>query len=137
MLFEDKKSVLSRALAGGIIGLVVFIPLGGLFNDLVNGGLITMGPHTPFRLVSYDLEALVGSASLALAIQIALYFLMGQWWGLLPFPLLTADGNWCFTLWSTSPSLPDCSSSPVPCWAGPGRGRPWWCTLSCWRWSIC
>ena len=62
MFFEDKKSVLSRALAGGIIGLVVFIPLGGLFNDLVNGGLITMGPHTPFRLVSYDLEALVGSA---------------------------------------------------------------------------
>ena len=56
MLFEDKKSVLSRALAGGIIGLVVFIPLGGLFNDLVNGGLITMGPHTPFRLMGYDLE---------------------------------------------------------------------------------
>ena len=86
MLFEDKKSVLSRALAGGIIGLVVFIPLGGLFNDLVNGGLITMGPHTPFRLVSYDLEALVGSASLALAIQIALYFLMGAVVGIATLP---------------------------------------------------
>ena len=59
MFFEDKKSVLSRALAGGIIGLVVFIPLGGLFNDLVNGGLITMGPHTPFRLVSADLDELL------------------------------------------------------------------------------
>lgn len=86
MLFEDKKSVLSRALAGGIIGLVVFIPLGGLFNDLVNGGLITMGPHTPFRLVSYDLEALVGSAPLALAIQIALYFLMGAVVGIATLP---------------------------------------------------
>ena len=86
MLFEDKKSVLSRALAGGIIGLVVFIPLGGLFNDLVNGGLITMGPHTPFRLVSYDLEALVDSASLALAIQIALYFLMGAVVGIATLP---------------------------------------------------
>ena len=47
MLFEDKKSVLSRALAGGIIGLVIFIPLGGLLKDLVNGGLISMGPHDP------------------------------------------------------------------------------------------
>ena len=98
MFFEDKKSVLSRALAGGIIGLVVFIPLGGLFNDLVNGGLITMGPHTPFRLVSYDLEALVGSAPLALAIQIALYFLMGAVVGIATLPF--TDSGWELVLHS-------------------------------------
>ena len=98
MFFEDKKSVLSRALAGGIIGLVVFIPLGGLFNDLVNGGLITMGPHTPFRLVSYDLEALVGSAPLALAIQIALYFLMGAVMGIATLPF--TDSGWELVLHS-------------------------------------
>ena len=41
---------------GGIAGIVLLLPLGGLFNDLVSGGLIAMGPHTPFRLVSADLS---------------------------------------------------------------------------------
>lgn len=62
MLFNDKKRALSRAAIGGLVGTAVLIPVGGLFNDLVNGGLIATGPHTPFRMVSYDLEVLVGAA---------------------------------------------------------------------------
>ena len=61
---------LVRLMAGGIIGLAVLLPLGGVFNDLVSGGLIAMGPHTPFRLVSADLERLTGSAPLALEEQV-------------------------------------------------------------------
>ena len=126
MLFEDKKSVLSRALAGGIIGLVVFIPLGGLFNDLVNGGLITMGPHTPFRLVSYDLEALVDSASLALAIQIALYFLMGAVVGIATLPF--TDSGRELVLHSLVHFAVTAGLLILTCTL---LGWAWW------RWSIC
>lgn len=91
MLFNDKKRALSRAAIGGLVGTAVLIPVGGLFNDLVNGGLIATGPHTPFRMVSYDLEVLVGAAPLALAIQIVLYFLMGAVVGIATLPF--ADGG--------------------------------------------
>ena len=77
---------LVRLLAGGIIGLAVLLPLGGVFNDLVSGGLIAMGPHTPFRLVSADLERLTGSAPLALAIQLVLYFSLGAVVGVSTLP---------------------------------------------------
>ena len=85
---DRQKQWIVRILLGGLIGIAVLIPLGGVFNDLVSGGLIAMGNHTPFRLVSYDLEHLTGSAPLAFAIQLGLYFLMGAVVGLstLPFP---------------------------------------------------
>ena len=77
---------LVRLLAGGVIGLAVLLPLGGVFNDLVSGGLIAMGPHPPFRLVSADLERLTGSAPLALAIQLVLYFSLGAVVGVSTLP---------------------------------------------------
>lgn len=70
-----QKQWLVRILIGGLIGIAALVPVGGLFNDLVSGGLLAMGNHTPFRLVSYDLERLAGPA--ALAVQLGLYFLMG------------------------------------------------------------
>ena len=72
----DKRAVLRIGL-GGILGIAVMIPVGGLFNDLVSGGLISMGFHTPFRLISSQLVWLVGSQPLALVIQLLLYFAMG------------------------------------------------------------
>ena len=79
-----QKQWLIRILIGGLIGIVALIPVGGLFNDLVSGGLIAMGNHTPFRLVSYDLERLVGPA--ALGVQLGLYFLMGAVVGVSTLP---------------------------------------------------
>ncbi len=81
-----QKQWLARILAGGLVGLAVLIPLGGLFNDLVNGGLIAMGFHTPFQLVSYDLERLTGSHTLALAVQLLLYFALGAAAGVATLP---------------------------------------------------
>ena len=86
MLFDDRKQALCRALVGGIIGLAVLIPLGGLINDVVSGGVIAMGTHTPFRLVSCDLERWAGSEPLALAIQLALYFILGAETGIATLP---------------------------------------------------
>ena len=86
MFWDDKKRALVRAAVGGLIGVAVLIPLGGLFNDLVSGGLISMGFHTPFRLVSADLEWRVGSAPLAFVIQLALYFLLGAAAGVSTLP---------------------------------------------------
>lgn len=86
MFWDDKKRALVRAAVGGLLGVAVLIPLGGLFNDLVSGGLISMGFHTPFRLVSADLEWRVGSAPLALVIQLALYFLLGAAAGVSTLP---------------------------------------------------
>lgn len=79
-----QKQWLVRILIGGLIGIAALIPVGGLFNDLVSGGLIAMGNHTSFRLVSYDLERLVGPA--ALAVQLGLYFLMGAVVGVSTLP---------------------------------------------------
>nr|WP_275967569.1 DUF3021 family protein [Pseudoflavonifractor phocaeensis] len=73
-----------RILIGGLIGVAVLVPVGGLFNDLVSGGLLAMGTHNPFRLVSYDLERLAGPA--ALAVQLGLYFLMGAVVGVSTLP---------------------------------------------------
>lgn len=81
-----QKQWLLRIVLGGLVGVAVLIPLGGVFNDLVSGGLLAMGNHTPFRLVSYDLEHLTGSVPLALAIQLALYFLMGAVVGVSTLP---------------------------------------------------
>ena len=86
MFWDDKKRALVRAAVGGFIGVAVLIPLGGLFNDLVSGGLIAMGSHIPFRLVSADLTGRVGSAPLALMIQLALYFLLGAAAGVSTLP---------------------------------------------------
>ena len=86
MFWDDKKRALVRAAVGGLLGVAVLIPLGGLFNDIVSGGLISMGFHTPFRLVSADLEWRVGSAPLALVIQLALYFLLGAAAGVSTLP---------------------------------------------------
>lgn len=85
---DRQKQWMIRILLGGLTGIAALIPLGGLFNDLVGGGLIATGNHTPFRLVSYNLEYLTGSAPLAFAVQLGLYFLMGAVVGLstLPFP---------------------------------------------------
>ena len=71
---------------GGIAGIVLLLPLGGLFNDLVSGGLIAIGPHTPFRLVSADLALRTGSEPFALVIQLLLYFALGALVGLATLP---------------------------------------------------
>ena len=86
MFIGDKRRALVRLLAGGLIGTAVLIPLGGLFNDIVSGGLISMGIHTPFRLVSADLTLRLGSAPLAFAVQLALYFLLGAVVGVSTLP---------------------------------------------------
>ena len=86
MFIDDKRRALVRLLAGGVIGVAVLIPLGGLFNDIVSGGLISMGIHTPFRLVSADLTLRLGSAPLAFAVQLALYFLLGAVVGVSTLP---------------------------------------------------
>ena len=91
MFWDDKKRALVRAAVGGLIGVAVLIPLGGLFNDLVSGGLISMGFHTPFRLVSADLTLLLGSAPLAFAVQLTLYFLLGAVVGVSTLPF-AGDG---------------------------------------------
>lgn len=83
---DRQKQWLIRILLGGLIGIAALIPLGGVFNDLVSGGLIAMGPNPIFRLVSYDLEYLTGSAPLAFAVQLGLYFLMGAVVGLSTLP---------------------------------------------------
>lgn len=80
-----QKQWLVRILIGGLIGISVLIPVGGLFNDLVSGGFLPfMGSLTHFRLVSYDLERLAGPA--ALAVQLGLYFLMGAVVGVSTLP---------------------------------------------------
>ena len=81
-----RKEALLRMGAGGLIGVLVLLPLGGVFNDLVSGGLIAMGPHTPYRLISSDLLRLVGSEPLALVIQLLLYFALGAVVGLSTLP---------------------------------------------------
>ena len=86
MFIDGKRRALTRALVGGLLGVAVLIPLGGLFNDIVSGGLISMGIHTPFRLVSADLTLRLGSAPLALAIQLVLYFLLGAAAGVSTLP---------------------------------------------------
>ena len=91
MFIDDKRRALVRLLAGGVIGVAVLIPLGGLFNDIVSGGLISMGIHTPFRLVSADLTLRLGSAPLAFAVQLALYFLLGAVVGVSTLPF-AGDG---------------------------------------------
>lgn len=83
---DRQKQWLIRILLGGLIGIAALIPLGGVFNGLVSGGLIAMGPNPIFRLVSYDLEYLTGSAPLAFALQLGLYFLMGAVVGLSTLP---------------------------------------------------
>ena len=83
---DRQKQWLIRILLGGLIGIAALIPLGGVFNGLVSGGLIAMGPNPIFRLVSYDLEYLTGSAPLAFAVQLGLYFLMGAVVGLSTLP---------------------------------------------------
>lgn len=89
---DRQKQWLIRILLGGLIGIAVLIPLGGVFNGLVSGGLIAMGPNPIFRLVSYDLEYLTGSAPLAFAVQLGLYFLMGAVVGLSTLPFAD-DGS--------------------------------------------
>lgn len=81
---DRQKQWMIRILLGGLIGIAVLIPLGGIFNDLVSGGLLSSRPH--FRLVSYDLAYLTGSAPLAFAIQLGLYFLMGAVVGVSTLP---------------------------------------------------
>ena len=81
----DKRIVL-RMGSGGFLAIAVLLPLGGIFNDLVSGGLIAMGPHIPFRLISSDLVWLVGSEPLALVIQLLLYFALGAAVGLSTLP---------------------------------------------------
>ena len=88
---ERQKQWLVRILIGGALGVAVLVPLGGVFNDIVSGGLIAMGEHTPFRLVSDNLGHLTGSAPLALAIQLALYFALGAVAGVATLPV--ADGG--------------------------------------------
>ena len=89
---DRQKQWLIRILLGGLIGIAALIPLGGVFNGLVSGGLIAMGPNPIFRLVSYDLEYLTGSAPLAFAVQLGLYFLMGAVVGLSTLPFAD-DGS--------------------------------------------
>ena len=84
---KPEKQTLLRMGAGGAAGVILLLPLGGLFNDLVSGGLIAMGPHIPFRLVSSDLARLAGSEVLALVIcKEAEKFPLPQHGGALPLP---------------------------------------------------
>lgn len=75
-----------RMAVGGCVGVILLTLLGGVCNDLVSGGLIAMGPHTPFRLVSADLTLRVGSKPLALVLQSLLYFALGAVAGLATLP---------------------------------------------------
>lgn len=79
-----QKQWLIRIVLGGLIGVAVLVPVGGLFNDLVSGGLLDMGSHSHFQLVSYDLERLAGPA--ALAVQLLLYFAFGAVVGVSTLP---------------------------------------------------
>ena len=79
-----QKQWLIRIALGGLIGVAVLVPLGGLFNDLVSGGLIDMGSHSHFQLVSYELERLAGPA--ALVVQLLLYFAFGAVVGVSTLP---------------------------------------------------
>ena len=140
MFWDDKRRALVRAAVGGLLGVAVLIPLGGLFNDLVSGGLISMGFHTPFRLVSADLEWRVGSAPLALVIQLALYFLLGAAAGVSTLPF--ADDGPTLLLRSPWPTLPSTAGPAHPhlysAWAWAWS----WQAMAvvpgpCWRRSIC
>ena len=75
-----------RVGVGGSVGVAILIPLGGLVNDLVSGGLIATGPHIPFRLVSANLVWLVGSEPVAFSVQLLLYFALGAVLGLATLP---------------------------------------------------
>lgn len=81
-----QKQWIVRIIVGGLIGMAGLFLIGGVFNDLVNGGLIAMNHHTPFQAVSYDLADLVGSDALAMAIQLALYFAAGAGIGVSTLP---------------------------------------------------
>lgn len=81
-----------RAGAGGLLGVALLLPLGGVFNGLVSGGLIAMGTYDAFRLVSPDLAARTGSEPLALVIQLLLYFALGGLLGLASLPF-AEDGR--------------------------------------------
>ena len=83
---KPEKQALLRMVAGGAAGVILLLPLGGLFNALVSGELIAMGPHTPFLLVSSDLVRLADSEVLALVIQLLLYFALGAVVGLSTVP---------------------------------------------------
>ena len=83
---QEYKGMSFHMGVGGVAGIAVLLPLGGVFNDLVSGGLIAIGTHTPFRLISYELEGLTGSAPLALVIQLLLYFALGAVVGLATLP---------------------------------------------------
>jgi len=81
---SEKKQWAVRILAGGLLGAAILLPLGWLFNGMVNGGLLSS------RLMGYwispDLVWLTGSAPLALAIQLALYFALGAAVGVSTLP---------------------------------------------------
>lgn len=88
-----KKQWLVRIVAGGVLGMALLCLVGGLFNSLVNGGLIAMGTYDRVQPVSRDLARLAGSDALALAIQLALYFALGAGLGAATLPF-AEDGTW-------------------------------------------
>ena len=83
---NERRQWLVRILLGGLAGMAVLLPLGLLFNDLVNGGLISMGGFR-WYWISPDLAWRLGGAQLpALVIQLVLYFALGAAVGVSTLP---------------------------------------------------
>ncbi len=88
-MIDDKKQALARICIGGAIGILVLLPVGGVFNGMVSGGMLG---GDPFRAVSPDLAYLVHSTLLAAVIQFALYFALGALAGVATLPF-AGDGK--------------------------------------------
>lgn len=88
---EERRAAFRRGLTGGLLGVVILIPLGGVFNAIIGGALIAMGTQAPFQLVSGGLEVLTGSWALGLVIELGLYFALGAAAGLSTMPF--AEGG--------------------------------------------
>ncbi len=83
MLIDNKKQALARICIGGVIGILVLFPVGGVFNGMVSGGMLG---GDPFRVVSPGLAYLVHSTFLAAVIQFTLYFALGALAGVATLP---------------------------------------------------
>ena len=86
----DRKAWLLRIGVGGAMGVALLLPLGSLFNDLVNGGLLRMGGSFEPVWISPDLIRRTGSAPLALTLQLLLYFAFGGAVGVATLPFAEA-----------------------------------------------
>ena len=82
---EFKKQWLSRALTGGLAGMLLLYFIGGWLNGLGSQSL-PLRTVTAFSAVSPHLAGIVKWESLALAVQMALYFALGAGAGVATLP---------------------------------------------------